>query len=250
MKSLFYTTKSIKSFLVVSTGILFLFAGNSAHAQLEVNISYLTNVVNEGDTIEALLHIGDSIIKLDYGQLSVENTSQTETLVMCKRMDLDVIPGTNNTFCWAGSCYPGFVYVSTRSVPMAPGSINSNDFSGIYNSFGIPGSSYERITFFDSITPADSTYFVIKYNAETVGIDDVKRNELSFSAYPNPTTGRVNVELEEPIDELNVYTITMQKIEVPFSNQSVDLTGLPNGAYIIEAVSGQLVGRKRVILVR
>lgn len=59
-----------------------------------------------------------------------------------------------------------------------------------------------------------------------------------FKAYPNPTRGEVNFEVNQPIDLIEVYTITGQKVLSNASSDKIDLTNLSNGMYMLKLYIG------------
>ena len=82
-----------------------------------------------------------------------------------------------------------------------------------------------------------------------VGIDEI--NEKSFTLYPNPSTGKIFISSENNIllDEIVIYNQLGQNIfhQNPLSN-TVDISVLKPGIYIIELVSGNSKYQKKLLV--
>ena len=90
--------------------------------------------------------------------------------------------------------------------------------------------------------------FMIPLNSLATGINDIK--EISFSIYPNPSVNEINISVEDisKIDKINIYNQLGQKVmqENNVSN-TINISALPKGIYIVELVSGNSVVRKKMI---
>ena len=72
-----------------------------------------------------------------------------------------------------------------------------------------------------------------KWTEGEVGINEVATEQLSV--YPNPTTGKLKVENGKlRMGEVKVFTVTGQLVRTAVGSE-IDLAGLPNGVYIIQA---------------
>lgn len=114
-----------------------------------------------------------------------------------------------------------------------------------------------RVHIYDTVNPNNETQFFLKlYNKNaTVGISDVAE-EASFVAYPNPTSGSVNIDysLRNEEGEVRVYNMTgacVRSVELSGSEGCVrmDLTGLPAGVYMYGLCDGQRTsGMKKLVV--
>lgn len=130
-------------------------------------------------------------------EVSVKNVSNSAKNVKCRKMEVELIPNTFNSFCW-GQCYGGNVYVSPYPLTIGPGQINE-EFSGHYNPGGNAGITIMCYSFFDDANPSDSTYFYTYFFASLVGVEDMANNEVSFSdPYPNPASNYVSIDYSLP----------------------------------------------------
>ncbi|WP_415324455.1 T9SS type A sorting domain-containing protein [Chryseobacterium sp. MMS23-Vi53] len=77
---------------------------------------------------------------------------------------------------------------------------------------------------------------------------DVRLNIKSIGIYPNPTKGILNIKADSVIENVNVTNVIGQKINVKFSEDQIDMQGLPNGMYIVELKlkNGQTFSKKVV----
>ena len=75
-------------------------------------------------------------------------------------------------------------------------------------------------------------------------------DETLFSVYPNPTKDVVNVNCKD-IEQVNLFNAVGQRIESVGTegrdNVQIDLSGLPNGVYILQAVSQGHALTRRIV---
>jgi len=73
---------------------------------------------------------------------------------------------------------------------------------------------------------------------------DIKLNTVGI--YPNPTNGILYIKTDSAIENVNVMNVVGQKINVRFSNDQIDMQGLPKGIYIVELKlkNGQTFSKK------
>jgi len=71
---------------------------------------------------------------------------------------------------------------------------------------------------------------------------------LNFSVFPNPTNGVLNITSKTPINRIEIYSILGKEIlNTTISTNSVDISNLNRGVYIIKAHSNYELGIKRII---
>ena len=122
----------------------------------------------------------------------VGNTTNAAIDVIVKKVEISLIPGTMNTFCW-GLCYPPNVYVSPPFTVNA-NTIDSINFSGHYNPLTFAGASVIRYVFYDQANPNDSVCVNVTYDALYVGINNQSAKNILSGAYPNPANNTVNFD--------------------------------------------------------
>ncbi|KMQ66779.1 hypothetical protein ACM46_04555 [Chryseobacterium angstadtii] len=80
-----------------------------------------------------------------------------------------------------------------------------------------------------------------------LGTSDIIRNTETVGLYPNPTNGILNIKADSLIESVNVINMVGQRLNnIQFSNNQINLNGLPNGIYIVELKlkNGQVFSKK------
>lgn len=78
-----------------------------------------------------------------------------------------------------------------------------------------------------------------------LGIED----EAYFTAYPSPSNGHLTILSEENINALSVWDITGKNLlNLPTLKETIDLTHLPSGIYILKAEINHSRYQKRIII--
>lgn len=82
-----------------------------------------------------------------------------------------------------------------------------------------------------------------------LGTSDIIKNTETIGIYPNPTNGIVNVKSDALIENISVINMVGQKLNnIQFSNNQINMNGLPNGIYIVELKlkNGQIFSKKLI----
>ncbi|MCX6235688.1 MAG: T9SS type A sorting domain-containing protein [Bacteroidetes bacterium] len=129
----------------------------------------------------------------------IKNTTGESIDIKVKKIVQDTMPGTTNTFCWGGSCYPPTTYVSPGSTTIGPGITNTTDFSGDYFCNGVLGTSKIWYVFFDERDPNDSASVLVNFIAGYAGLtDDLKKKIELSEAFPNPASNSTSFNYSLP----------------------------------------------------
>ncbi len=81
------------------------------------------------------------------------------------------------------------------------------------------------------------------FNITTVGVEN-RRNNLNLAVFPNPFRNQVNISLEglEGNTTVEVYSVSGQQMLIKTSqnsgNQTLDLSNLPSGVYVLKVSNG------------
>lgn len=241
--------------LILSLLVLlgFVFAANSQSLEL----------YHEGELFE----MGEKVTIVDYpmefelvSHMSVKNVSNETLTLLCRKIELEVMPGTSNTFCW-GVCYAPSVYLSPLTIVLAPGE-TTNEFSGHHMPAGIEGMTKMCYSFFPQSNPNDSTYFYADYYAtQSVGIQDPETDKVFVSnPYPNPATSQVSFDYNLPAGSqnasINIHNLLGAKVkEINISGNSgkatIDVNDLNDGIYFYSVnVDNQILETKRLVVSR
>ncbi|MFP4470987.1 MAG: T9SS type A sorting domain-containing protein [Bacteroidota bacterium] len=171
--------------------LLLLFIGFSITGFSQVlELYYEGELLPAGSTITVA---GDPTEFELVSHVSVKNVSAQVADVYCRKMEIEVVSGTNNYYCW-NLCYGSDVYLSLLSIDLDPGQ-TTDEFSGHYQPVNQAGITQMCYSFFDSNNANDSTYFYVNYFASGVGIDEYDAEKMSVSEpYPNPAVSQTSFD--------------------------------------------------------
>jgi hypothetical protein len=81
---------------------------------------------------------------------------------------------------------------------------------------------------------------------EVTALSTTDIRKVTLGVYPNPTKGILNIKTDSNVENVNVTSIVGQKINVQVKNSQINMSGLPNGVYIVELMlkDGQKVSKK------
>jgi hypothetical protein len=173
--------------------------------------------------------------------VSVKNVGEEAIGVMVKKIIIDTVPGTLNTFCWGINCFEPTVYLTPFPITINIQAVN-NSFYGDYTTYGIIGSSTIMYVFFNNDDVNDSAYVTIKYTLKDEGVDKYTgvNSKAIKNIYPSPADeqARINYKLTNDIKNpiMVVYNQTGQIIRNIQLNDSegvlkLDTSVLPAGIY-------------------
>jgi len=226
--------------------VLGLFAQN-----LSLENSY--GAVGNGDTIVMASTNNSAVFAIG---INVKNSNSKAIAVWVKKTELQIVPGSENYFCWA-QCYLPSTYVSPDSI-LIKGNGVAVDFSGDYDSQGNVGASYIMYTFFDKNNPTDSVAFVVKYLAGSgVGIEETTPQAEVSNLFPNPAKNivSINYDLKGATNaRLEIRNILGSVVKVVEINESkgtvkVDVSDLTNGVYFYSfIVDEQVITAKKLVI--
>jgi hypothetical protein len=192
--------------------------------------------------------------------ITLKNISNQEVVVKCRKMEVDVLANTSNTFCW-GLCYAPSVFVSPLTITIAAGD-TTQEFSGHYMPGGNEGITKMCYSFFDESNPNDSTYFYVNYNGTySVGIDDpVAESAFVSHPYPNPASSMVSFDYQFPAGtstaKINIHNLLgakVKEINIPgFEGKvSFNVQDLKDGIYFYSVnVNNEIIETKRLVISR
>ena len=217
------------------------------------------SLINEGNPVPnngELIFTGEPTSEVIESHIGVTNNSSDTLNVLCKKVEISLIPGSENTFCW-DACYPPNIYVSLGPLAIAPGETNTA-FIGEYKPLTFAGQSIIRYVFFDQNNTNDSVCFQSLYQAYPLGVEDQKGLAALSSAYPNPATiqASFNYSVESGINaNLTVRNILGSTVkEVYLSGVGVariSILDLSEGIYFYSlVVNGQTLSTRKLVVSR
>ena len=86
---------------------------------------------------------------------------------------------------------------------------------------------------------------IITISNQITGIHEI--NNFQASIYPNPTTGLIAINTTEILESIEVYEITGKQIARYTAVNTLDLSSLPKGIYIIKLYSENSVAIQQVV---
>ena len=187
--------------------------------------------------------------------LEVENSGNSDLMVLinCDRSQL--INGHQTYYCWA-LCYDTTVCASPDPMIVAGRSTDMNSFhSYLYpnNTIGLSTITY---TFFDQNNPSDSASASIVYDVLSSGINEVSRGNLS-SASPNPANSFTNINYTVPtlkdgkIVIYNMLGTVVKEYQLTNTQSSMVLStsDLSSGVYVYSLINnGKPVSTKKLVV--
>jgi hypothetical protein len=82
---------------------------------------------------------------------------------------------------------------------------------------------------------------------------DPPDNVVDMKVYPNPASSYLKIESSEKISEVRIYNMLGEcelKVEIGNSEGQVDVRGLSNGIYFVEAIAGDKIWKDKVLIIR
>ena len=187
--------------------------------------------------------------------IDVKNTGSSAINVKCIRENIDIVPGTTNSFCW-GLCYPPTTDTSAIAVSIDAGGIY-DEFSGDYYPNGNEGASTIKYTYYEEQNPDNKISVVVIYST-TVGVDDPSNYELS-AAYPNPANSFVKFDYnfnEMPANsKVMIYDLLGSKVKEiginnSFGSLKINTSDLKDGIYFYSLVVNNEATKTQKLIIK
>lgn len=249
--SLILTHTIIMKHLILFIAIIFSSIFTFAQS---IEIIYDNTVLTNGDTI--VYTSVDNTATFVFG-LWITNKSTQLVNVRARKIELSVIPGSDNYFCNWASCYQPNIFESPDSLPMMPAD-TFKQFTGDYSSNGNPGATYVMYTFYNDSDHTDSISVVGKYVAGSgVGISQSQSNVYISKAYPNPVSSILYLDYafdnsqSASIEIYNVVgsLVSKQEIQGTAGKAEINIASLNNGVYFYNViVDGVRITSKKFIV--
>lgn len=118
-----------------------------------------------------------------------------------------------------------------------------------YQQTSIVAATFANVSFSGSMIPL---------LVDKEGVASYQQRAASFDAYPNPTSGELNVDLRQYVGKevrLEVYSLTGQLLhfieinEVQMTVERIDLTAFPTGMYLLKVKSHELPDATRRVVI-
>lgn len=184
-----------------------------------LQFEYGGHVYANGETV-VCTHYDEDMGEL-LQEMQLRNLSTTSQDVMVKREIIQMVEGTQNSFCW-GNCYAPSVDVSPRPQILEAGEVSAEGLLSFhqlidpsYSGNPIPGTSIVKYYAYPAGQETEEDMICIEvwfaFNAE--GIDE---NKIVFGhAFPNPASSVVRFNYQLPATgnvSVSVYNLLGQEV--------------------------------------
>ena len=114
--------------------------------------------------------------------------------------------------------------------------------SGDYMNYSV-SKNYDKAG--EKIISSDSTVY---FHGMSTGILSLATDNNELNIYPNPSTGKFTVELQQAVMiNVEVYNLTGQKI-LQQKSGAIDMSTFPKGVYFVSTVSDKQAYTKRIVI--
>lgn len=210
-----------------------------------LSLSHNSDPMADGDTLTVSGGVSTTLM----AHVDVTNNSAAELSIKCRRMEVSLVSGSTNSFCWGGQCWPENVSQSTDPTVIAAGA-TATEFSGDYKANGNEGISIIIYKFFDMNNPHDTVTFVCKFVSSSVGISESDNNLSISPAFPNPSNKYtfISYQLSEKDNNAKVILSDMVGNEVKSlivagkeGKVRMDTYDMPDGIYFYSFILNNTV---------
>ncbi|RMB63295.1 T9SS C-terminal target domain-containing protein [Dokdonia sinensis] len=208
---------------------------------LEFTSNNITSLIvgNNSVEIETFNFGGNMLTSVVFGNIPKINRLDIagnfiETINLSTIGELNIYRSFANSFLQQNFCV---VDSFSEGAMLNVGGQNVNEGSYIYppdagiTIVGEDGPNYVNMSPFDC-------------DGNSLGINEQAIATLSL--YPNPTNDIVNIKTDMPIDSYEVYNLVGQKV-LNGNQNTVDLTSLKAGVYMVKILIGEATTVKRII---
>jgi len=201
---------------------------------------------------QSLVVTGDAIVYGDptieiVSHLTVKNTTAQSLDVICEKNVISQPLGSNNHFCWGGTCYSSNTIVSPdfTTIDAAQASTEfSAHFTGPSNS-----TATVEYCFYPDTNPVDETCITITFDGSTSSIINPSTIVMS-EFYPNPANEYTTISYNSKMHaDLNIIDVLGNNVkEIHLSNvgsKNIYIGDLSKGLYF-----GNLIQNDKVMAIK
>ncbi len=242
--------------LLLSFLIGLLFTGFSARAQVVILNENMEDITN--DTLNILATIDDDYMKIN---IFFANNGEEDVEVFVRKIEVDMVDGASNTFCWLDYCFSPMVFEVEEPIILEPEGVSTDtDFYTEFFPGGVAGISQVVYEFYDDRESFEAVQVTINFIIEdhtSVAFFDAKAFGLG-DARPNPARDHTWINLDLPAGTSNAQVVVRnllgnavitQPVEPGSRRVRIDTSSLNNGIYIYSLiVNNQTVKSKRLVV--
>ncbi|MFN2394274.1 MAG: T9SS type A sorting domain-containing protein [Bacteroidales bacterium] len=243
--------------LILSIAIAISFSLMSV-AQIILSDEVGNNITN--DTL-----VVDGFTNQDYikAQVYFTNDSNETHEVFVRKIEHDIVDGSECTFCWEDYCFSPTFFEVEDPITIEPGETSSStDFYSDFYPMGIEGTSYVEFEFFNDRDSFNEVSVIIKFvitdDQTSVFQPELARWALS-NPQPNPARGFTWIDYSVPPQSRNAQIVIRNLLgkqvyteNLNFGNNNrirINTQNFNNGIYIYSLiVDNQVVESKRMVV--
>ncbi len=220
--------------------------------------------ISNGDTLlsnNATVNVsGNFNSTVSISTLKVKNTSAGTLNVKVRRVTLDSVVNSTNSFCFAGSCFGPTTYVSPSTATINASAIDAS-FIGDYYPNGKAGATTVLYTFYNLANLQDTVCVKVIYlGIDNTGVNDIHKSDIVFrDAYPNPANNVATFSYALP-KQTNSAKIVLRNLlgaEVMSTNleelngkKTISTSDIKEGIYFYSLIVNEKVFYTRKLVVK
>jgi len=246
--------------IFLHTAVLFLFSVFALQAQLVVKD--IDEGVISNDTITIHGTPDQDFLKVI---MHLSNTGETNLHIAVRKVEVSIVEGMSNNFCWNSFCYSNNVYdigdINADPIVLEPGNTTTDDdfYTELWPD-GKEGLSTVIYEFYDVNDVFETVSVTVNFKVSTatsIFSRQISKNSLG-EASPNPAREFTNIPFEVPADAKNTQLVVrnllgnivyQQFLDVANQKIRIDTSGLSSGIYIYSlTVDNQTIASKRLMV--
>lgn len=201
-------------------------------------------------------------------KLTLVNTSGRTLTIGAKKIEPhDFQEDVSHNFCFAGLCFPPFVFVAPEYQTLSPGATDrglETAFKGTYsydNTLHKPGVDRVIYVFYDQKNPSDSAAVTVEYDSRmegAIGVRPRRQRHFSFARLQVPSGGlALRVDglpdgvgpISFGLASISGARIIPSKISRTVEGYTLETRKIPSGVYCLSVFTGnRLLGRETFLV--
>ncbi len=211
-----------------------------------------------GDTLELTGSPDDDVLK---AEVFLFNDTDEEIQVYMKKIEIDILEGTTNIFCWSGSCFPPNVYESPEPLILGPDETSSDDdFYAEYFPNGMEGTTIIDYEFFCEDDSFEAVVVTVVYTTEAPNFAAFpKPNEWGLSVpAPNPAAEHTEISYQLPegtrsayltISNMTGLQVAKTALDTHAGSLIINTSNLQDGVYLYSLIiNNSIVSTKKLVI--
>lgn len=81
----------------------------------------------------------------------------------------------------------------------------------------------------------------------TIGIAEIKAEDIVAKVYPNPVSNALNVETMEKVEDIILYDVLGKEVLRTTKTNNIDVSNLNNGLYILKLITEKGIGEYKIV---